>query len=71
MSQLLDDGSRRSSLDPFLEPLLLADVSLGRRLFVRAEVGAPLYALRVQGAGSTDTRWRMALAGALGAGTWF
>jgi hypothetical protein len=51
--------------------LLLADVSLGRRLFVRAEVGAPLYALRVQGAGSTDTRWRMALAGALGAGTWF
>jgi hypothetical protein len=71
MIQRLDDGSRRSSFDPFVEPLLLVDVTLGRRLFVRAEVGGPLYALRVQGTGSTETRWRMALAGAVGAGTWF
>ena len=71
MDQTLDDGSRRASVSPFASPLVLADLTFGRRLFVRAEVGAPLYALRVERGGGTETSWRAALATALGAGTSF
>jgi hypothetical protein len=69
--QRLDDGERRQSWAPFLGPLLQSDLSLGRRLFLRAEVRLPVYVLRVQEGVEGATRWRPALAGALGAGVTF
>ena len=72
MMQAGDDGSRRVSWNPFAGPVVLAELSVGRRLFVRADLGIPIYALRVQMADlSTSTAWRPAVAFALGAGSSF
>jgi hypothetical protein len=72
MAQTLDDGDRRSSWNPFLGPVALVELTIGRRFFVRADVGLPVYALRVQTAeGATETSWRLALSTALGAGMSF
>jgi hypothetical protein len=74
MTQTLDDGERRASWNPFLGPVVLAELTLGRRFFLRAELGAPFYALRVQSGDTgtgTGTSWRPALASALGAGMSF
>jgi hypothetical protein len=71
MAQRLDDGDRRSSWNPFLGPIALAELSLGRRYFLRADVDLSLYALRVQTADTTTTSWRPALTAGLGAGSSF
>ena len=61
MAQRLDDGERRGSWNPFVGPLALAELTSGRRFFFRAELGAPLYALRVQRGETSGTVWRPAL----------
>jgi hypothetical protein len=72
LTQALDDGDRRSSWNPFVGPVALVELTLGRRFFLRADVGVPVYALRVQTAeGATETSWRPALSTALGAGMSF
>jgi hypothetical protein len=72
LAQTLDDGDRRGSWSPFLGPVALAELTLGRRFFVRADVGLSVYALRAQTAeGAMETSWRPALSTALGAGMSF
>jgi Caspase domain len=72
MAQTLDDGASAASWNPFLGPVALAELSLGRRFFVRVDLGVPIYALRVQTAdASSSTSWRPALSSALGAGSSF
>jgi Caspase domain len=72
MAQTLDDGARGSSWNPFAGPVALAELTFGRRFFLRADLGVPIYALRVQTAeAASGTTWRPALWSALGAGTSF
>ena len=72
LAQTLDDGERRGSFNPYLGPVALAELTIGRRFFVRLDLGLPIYALRVQTAAtSSGTDWRPAFASALGAGTSF
>lgn len=72
LAQTLDEGSRRSSLDPYGGPVALAELAVGRRFFIRTDVGLPVYALRVQTTpASNRTEWRPAWAAALGVGTSF
>lgn len=72
MTQGLDDGVRRTSWNPFFGPVALGELTLGRRFFLRVDLGLPVYALRVQAADNTTaTSWRPAIALALGAGTSF
>jgi hypothetical protein len=68
----LDDGERRGSFNPYLGPVALAELTVGRRFFLRLDLGLPIYALRVQtSATGSGTDWRPAFASALGAGTSF
>jgi hypothetical protein len=71
MSQRLDTGEARGSWNPFVGPVALAELAVGRRFFLRATVGVPVYALRVQADDGAATVWRPALATALGGGTSF
>ena len=71
MSQGLDSGEQRESWSPFVGPVALAELSVGRRSFVRATLGVPVHALRVQAGDGSATVWRPALASGLGAGTSF
>jgi hypothetical protein len=72
LAQALDDGQRHASLSPFIGPAALAELAVGHRLFVRADLALPVYALRVtQASGTTETHWRPALVAAVGAGAWF
>ena len=71
MNQRLDTGERRDSWTPFVGPVALAELTVGRRFFLRATVGVPVYALRVQADDGPATVWRPAVASALGAGTSF
>jgi hypothetical protein len=69
--QLLDDGDRRGSWSPFVGPLAMVDLRLGRRFFVRAELRAALHVLRLERAGAMEIAWTPALASAAGAGMSF
>ena len=69
--QVLDDGDRRRSWSPFVGPLVMLDLRLGRRFFVRTELRAALHALRLERAGGTEVAWRPALTSAVGAGVSF
>jgi hypothetical protein len=71
MSQLLDDGERRATWNPFVGPLAQADLGLGRRFFLRGELAASLYALPVQVGVASSTDFRPALSLALGGGASF
>ena len=71
LSQQLDTGEARASWNPFVGPLALAELTVARRFFLRATLGVPVYALRVQAGDSATTVWRPALASALGAGASF
>jgi hypothetical protein len=72
LTQRLDDGEAHASWNPFFGPTALLELTLRRRFFVRAEIDARLYAVRVQdAAGVTATAWHPALASALGAGASF
>ena len=71
MSQRLDTGEARGSWSPFVGPVALAELTVGRRFFLRATVGVPVYALRVQADDGPATVWRPALTSALGAGASF
>jgi hypothetical protein len=71
MMQRLDDGEPRDAWNPFAGPLALAELSFSRRFFLRAAIGVPVYALRVETASGGATLWRPALSSALGAGAAF
>jgi hypothetical protein len=71
LSQRLDTGERRESWNPFVGPVALAELGVGRRCFLRAAVGVPVYALRVQAGVDSATVWRPALALSLGGGASF
>lgn len=72
LAQTLDDGSRRSSLDPHLGPVALAELVVGRRFFVRTDLSLPVYALRVHTTPTSNrTDWRPSWASAMGMGTSF
>ena len=72
LTQSLDDGERRDTWNPFVGPVALAEVTWGRRWFLRADLAVPVYALQVQAAETaTTTAWRPALSGALGVGASF
>ncbi len=72
LAQALDDGERQGSLSPFVGPTALAELAVGRRLFVRADLGLPVYALRVtQASGTRETNWQPALVAGVGGGAWF
>jgi hypothetical protein len=71
MAQSLDGGEQRSSWSPFAGPAALAELMVGRRVWLRADLALPVYMLRVQQDGATKTVWRPAVAGGAGVGTWF
>jgi hypothetical protein len=71
-AQRLDDGERRGTTGPFVGPTALAELMIGHRIFLRADLRLPVYVLRTAGAtGGTDTDWRPAVSAALGGGAWF
>jgi hypothetical protein len=71
MTQLLDDGERHEAWSPFAGPVALAELTLSRRLFLRATLDASLYALHVQSGGTGAIAWRPAIGSSLGGGTSF
>jgi hypothetical protein len=72
LTQALDDGTRRATVSPFFGPTALAELTVGRRAFIRADLGLPIYLLRIEPAsGGTQTAWRPALLAAFGGGAWF
>jgi len=72
LTQTLDDGERRATVSPFFGPTALAELAVGRHAFIRADLGLPIYLLRVEPAsGGTETAWRPALLAAFGGGAWF
>jgi hypothetical protein len=71
LNQRLDTGEGRASWSPFVGPVALGELAVGRRFFLRATAGLPVYALRVQSGDGAATVWRPALASALGAGISF
>jgi Caspase domain len=72
MAQTLDDGTRNGTSNPFLGPVALAELAVGRRFFLRADLGLRVYVLRVQAPDMTNANlWRPALWSALGGGTSF
>jgi hypothetical protein len=72
LDQRLDDGEQRGSTGPFFGPTAVADLSLGRRIFLRADVSLPIYMLRVQTATSTtESHWTPSLSAGIGGGAWF
>ncbi|HXT99383.1 MAG TPA: caspase family protein [Polyangia bacterium] len=71
-AQQLDSGERRSTVSPFVGPTALAELTIRRRAFLRADVRLPVYMLRTADTtGESATRWRPALVVALGGGAWF
>ena len=73
LSQQLDTGEARASWNPFVGPVALGGSStVARRFFLRAAIGVPVYALRVQAAEGAATVWAVPrAASALGAGASF
>jgi hypothetical protein len=72
LAQTLDDGTRKSSSGPFVGPTAVAEVTLGRRFFLRGDLGLRVYAFRVQAADTTSgSVLRPAAWSALGAGVAF
>jgi hypothetical protein len=72
LAQQLDDGTRRNTVSPFLGPTALAELALGRRAFLRADVRVPVYVIHTaQAFGAAQTRLDPAIAVGLGAGAWF
>jgi hypothetical protein len=72
LAQRLDDGSRSSTLSPFFGPAALAELSVGRRAFVRVDLRVPLYIVRTAPPiTAAETRLDPALAVGVGAGAWF
>jgi hypothetical protein len=72
LAQTLDDGTRNSSPAPFAGPSAVAELALGRRLFLRGDLGIRVYAFRAQAADMTSgSLFRPAVWSALGAGVAF
>jgi hypothetical protein len=70
--QALDDGTRYSSPAPFVGPSAVAELTLGRRFFLRGDLGVRMYAFRVQAADMTSgSVLRPSVWSALGAGVSF
>ena len=61
LGERLDDGTNRVSWSPFAGPVALADWAVARRLSLRAEVGVPVYAVRVQTDAGDETKIRPAV----------
>jgi hypothetical protein len=71
LAQNLDDGERRASWSPFFGPAAVVEQMVGHRMFLRGDLGVPVYLLRVAAAAGPETRLRPALSMSLGAGGWF
>jgi hypothetical protein len=71
-SQQLDSGERRDTTSPFAGPTALAELMVGRRAFLRADLRLPVYLIRTADVtGGSTAQWRPAIVMALGGGTWF
>jgi hypothetical protein len=72
LTQRLDSGEQRDTVSPFVGPTAVAEWMTGRRFFLRADLGVPVYMLRTADlTGATATEWRPAVSVALGGGAWF
>jgi hypothetical protein len=72
LAQQLDDGERRNSISPFFGPAALAELSVGSRAFLRADVRLPIYVVHAAPpVGTAQTHVDPAVAVGLGAGSWF
>jgi hypothetical protein len=70
--QTLDDGTRNSATAPFVGPTAVAELTLGRRFFLRGDLGVRVYAFRLQASDMTSgSVSRAAVWSALGAGVAF
>jgi hypothetical protein len=48
LTQLIDDGEQRRSWNPLFGPVALVEWAVARRFALRADLGVPVYAIRVQ-----------------------